>query len=188
MARTFETIRNARMYVAPVGSTVAIEDMTDLGLISRAVLRHETDKKILMDTSDGTGGAFSTHYRVTTITGEVECKEEIAKALEIAFRATSTSVVGVDSTTTTYNALAASAPEFRVIFRVVNELNNNDVDEYECYRVKFSPAAEMELVSEDFASILLNFDVLTNPSSTSLADKFYTVRSTKEGGTGPVGP
>jgi hypothetical protein len=177
MARTLETIRNARVYSGPVGGSQTIATMTDHGLVSEFTLRFETDKKVLMDTSDGTGGAFATHYRVTTMTATMVAKEETTENLAIAFRATT--AAGTTANDKVYSILAASPTERRLIVKGISEVNNGDVCELEIFRAKFSPAEEFQMISDDFADITLNLDVLTNPDATGLADKFATITVTK---------
>lgn len=172
MARTLESIRNARMYSTDVGETTEIGDagVVNHGLVSVATISFETDKKVLQDTSDGTGGAFATHFRVTTMSGVVTMREEIAMNFQMAFRATETA--GSTANEKVYNFLAAPAFERRLLFKGVSETNLGDTFLLEVYRAKFSPVESFEMITDDFSETTLNFDVLTNPDATDLADKF----------------
>lgn len=184
MARTLETIRNARMYSLPVGDVTAVEDVAasvavgvyNHGLIKSSSISFEQDKKVLLDTSDGTGGSFATHYRVTNMTGKIVLMEEIAINLQMAFRATATPGV---AGTSVFNFLAASAFERRLVFVGISETNNSDTFYLDVFRAKFSPVSEFQLISDDFAETELSYDVLSNPNMTSLANKFAQLTSTK---------
>lgn len=179
MARTFETIRNAQFATSPVGSTLAFDACVQHGLVSQLKLSFDQEKKVLRDTSYGTGGAFSTHYRLNTIQGELTLKEELFENMKFALRASSTgtSAAGV------FNVLAGGVIERRILIKVISELNNDDVDIYEIYRAKFSLTDSIDLISEDFGDIMLKFDVLRNPAATNADDAYMTVTRTR-----PVAP
>ena len=74
-------------------------------------------------------------------------------------------------------SLADSVKEYELIFDGLNEANSDSPVEVICHRVKFSPAATLSMIGDDFATIPLTFDILKDDSITeSGKSKFTRIR------------
>lgn len=64
--------------------------------------------------------------------------------------------------------LMASNDEYRLVFDGLNEAASGDPVEITCHRIKFSPTQGLGLISDDFASLALTFDLLKDESITGM--------------------
>ena len=175
--RTFESIRNLRVWTDAVGSTTDPANMVYMGLCSEGSLGIPVELKELMDTQDGTGGLFASYSRVSKLELTLTAKEETADNFKLGFWATQTS--GSGPTENVYNLLAAGPVERRVVMKVVNAVKPGDMNMVELYKVKFSPLEAYDLITDDFADMKFVGQVLTNPAAQSLEDKFGKMTVTK---------
>lgn len=77
-------------------------------------------------------------------------------------------------------SLATSAKEYRMVFDGLNEADSGNPVELVCHKVKFSPAQALSLISDDFATLPLAFDILKDESVTgSTKSKFARIRMVK---------
>ena len=77
-------------------------------------------------------------------------------------------------------SLATSAKEYRMVFDGLNEADSGNPVELVCHKVKFSPAQALALISDDFATLPLSFDVLKDESvAGSTKSKFARIRMVK---------
>lgn len=77
-------------------------------------------------------------------------------------------------------SLATSAKEYRMVFDGLNEADSGNPVELACHKVKFSPAQALSLISDDFATLPLSFDVLKDESIVGSAkSKFARIRMVK---------
>lgn len=77
-------------------------------------------------------------------------------------------------------SLATSAKEYRMVFDGLNEADSGNPVELVCHKVKFSPAQALSLISDDFATLPLSFDILKDESvSGSTKSKFARIRMVK---------
>ena len=76
-------------------------------------------------------------------------------------------------------SLAADTKEYRMVFDGLNEADSGNPVEVACHKVKFSPAQALSLISEDFATLPLTFDVLKDEAIIgSTKSKFARIRMT----------
>ena len=77
-------------------------------------------------------------------------------------------------------SLATAAKEYRMVFDGLNEADSGNPVELACHKVKFSPAQALSLISDDFATLPLSFDVLKDESvAGSTKSKFARIRMVK---------
>ena len=77
-------------------------------------------------------------------------------------------------------SLATSAKEYRMVFDGLNEADSGNPVELTCHKVKFSPAQALSLISDDFATLPLSFDILKDESvAGSTKSKFARIRMVK---------
>lgn len=77
-------------------------------------------------------------------------------------------------------SLATTQKEYRMVFDGLNEADSGNPVELACHKIKFSPAQALSLISDDFASLPLSFDVLKDETITgSTKSKYCRIRMVK---------
>ncbi|AHK11750.1 major tail protein [Shewanella sp. phage 1/44] len=64
-------------------------------------------------------------------------------------------------------AITQSSIEYEIFFNGFNDADNGKPTTVKCHKVKFSPATALELISEDFGSLPMTFEVLADDSITA---------------------
>lgn len=67
---------------------------------------------------------------------------------------------------TSIEMLTESSKEYNLVFDGLNEASSGDPVEITCHRIKFSPTSDLGLISDDFASLALGFDLLKDEAIT----------------------
>ncbi len=75
-------------------------------------------------------------------------------------------------------ALAAAATEWRLVFNGFNTADSDKAVVVNVHRVKFSAAQALDLITDDYGELPLDFEVLADESRNT-GDQFFTVTMTK---------
>lgn len=75
--------------------------------------------------------------------------------------------------TYTIEAITQSAIEYEIFFNGFNDADNGKPTTVTCHKVKFSPTQALELISEDFGSLPMTFEVLADDSITAAGESKY---------------
>lgn len=70
-------------------------------------------------------------------------------------------------------AISQSAIEYEVMFNGFNDADDGKAVFVQCHRVKFSPTQALELISEDFAGLPMNFEILADSTKTGVGQSQY---------------
>ena len=70
--------------------------------------------------------------------------------------------------------ITRAAVEYEIVFDGVNDADNGKAVAVQCHKVKFSPSSALALISEDYGSLPMNFEVLadTDKNGTSISQYF----------------
>lgn len=91
------------------------------------------------------------------------------------------SVAGADNIEVSYNAVESyniqgitrAAVEYEIIFDGFNDADDGKTVVVQCHKVKFSPSSALDLISEDYGSLPLNFEVLADTTKDGTAESQY---------------
>lgn len=75
-------------------------------------------------------------------------------------------------------ALAAAATEYRLVFNGFNTADSDKAVVVSVHRVKFSAAQALDLITDDYGELPLDFEVLADESRV-VGDQFFTVKMVK---------
>lgn len=70
-------------------------------------------------------------------------------------------------------AISQSAIEYEVIFNGFNDADDGKAVFVKCHRVKFSPTQALDMISEDFAGLSMNFEVLADTTKVGVGESQY---------------
>lgn len=70
-------------------------------------------------------------------------------------------------------AITQSSIEYELIFNGFNDADNGKPTIVHCHRIKFSPTQALDLISEDFGALPINFEVLADDSIVSSDESQY---------------
>lgn len=131
------------------------------------------DTDIVM-TVNGTGGTptyvLGTDYTVGNTGIEITEDSTIAD-----------SVAGADNIEVTYTAVESydiegitrAAVEYEILFDGFNDADDGKAVSVKCHKVKFSPSSALDLISEDYGSLPLSFEVLADTTKDGTAESQY---------------
>ena len=71
--------------------------------------------------------------------------------------------------------ITRAAVEYEIFFDGFNDADNGKTVAVKCHKVKFSPSQALELISEDFGSLPLQFEVLADTSKDGSSESQYFV-------------
>ena len=91
------------------------------------------------------------------------------------------SVAGANNIEVTYTAVESyniegitrAAVEYEIIFDGFNDADDGKTVAVTCHKVKFSPSSALDLISEDYGSLPLNFEVLADTDKDGSAESQY---------------
>lgn len=73
--------------------------------------------------------------------------------------------------------ITQSAIEYRLIFDGFNDADNGKATLVTCHKIKFSPTQALDLISEDFGALPINFEILADDTITATDEsKYFSVK------------
>lgn len=73
----------------------------------------------------------------------------------------------------TIEGVTQSAVEYEIFFNGFNDADNGRATTVKCHKVKFSPTQALDLISEDFGSLAMEFEVLADDTITAVDESQY---------------
>lgn len=182
MTMTSYDADNLALAVFGTTSTVATSSITDEPMTSPATLDNDTlvltaelidTKQAVSVTSDPAGTTYTegTDYTIGTAGITILAAGTIgpATALLVSYQVQGHNLV---------QALVSSAQEYEAVFDGLNEADSGAPVVVKGYKVKFGPAEDLALISEEFAELALTGDILKDETITGAGlSQYFTVAS-----------
>lgn len=145
----------------------------EVGNCSALSLKISTDEKKLTDYTRGGGGTANKVVRISSVDVEMDLRELSPDNIALALQGDVT--IDATSKEATIEALTQLGTEYKLIFEGLNEAQSGAKVNLTIHRFKPSPADDLALIGDDFATLKLKGGVLADRTKTGGKSMYFQV-------------